>query len=254
LKLRDIMTREVVVVSEDMTLRRALELFAQRHITGAPVVKGMTVVGVVSTTDLLTFVASAPERGEEAEDTNRRAGGWDELPPGESDGLPSLEEENEPAATYFTELWSAPSPDAEARLRVGASGALDVLEEHTVDEVMTRDVVALPPDTAVTAAAVAADFHQPLDVHRDLLAEVSFDAALFLDHAADAAAAFRPLPGIACKKIPVQGFERENNPLLQPGEVVMDRLRVHRYGFLRARWPMSLRYCMPAKRMPSSAS
>jgi len=166
LKLRDIMTREVVVVSEDMTLRRALELFAQRHITGAPVVKGMTVVGVVSTTDLLTFVASAPERGEEAEDTNRRAGGWDELPPGESDGLPSLEEENEPAATYFTELWSAPSPDAEARLRVGASGALDVLEEHTVDEVMTRDVVALPPDTAVTAAA---DYMRRANVHRILV-------------------------------------------------------------------------------------
>src|SRR5262245_9809479 len=34
-------------------------------------------------------------------------------------------------------------------------------------------------------AAVASDFHQPFDVHRDLFAQIAFDAALFLDHAAD---------------------------------------------------------------------
>src|SRR5262249_18827988 len=33
--------------------------------------------------------------------------------------------------------------------------------------------------------APAADFHQPLDVHRDFLAQVALDAALFLDHPAD---------------------------------------------------------------------
>src|SRR6516165_9217640 len=38
---------------------------------------------------------------------------------------------------------------------------------------------------AVTHPAIAADFHQPLDVHGDLLAQISLDAALFLDHAAD---------------------------------------------------------------------
>src|SRR5687768_7649798 len=35
--------------------------------------------------------------------------------------------------------------------------------------------------------AVAADFHQPLDVHRDLLAEIAFDPPLLLDDAADLA-------------------------------------------------------------------
>ena len=34
-------------------------------------------------------------------------------------------------------------------------------------------------------AAEAADFHQPLDVHGNLLAEIAFHAALFLDHPAD---------------------------------------------------------------------
>jgi hypothetical protein len=40
---------------------------------------------------------------------------------------------------------------------------------------------------AVPQAAEAADFHQPLDVHRDLLAEIALDAALLLDHPADLA-------------------------------------------------------------------
>jgi len=40
----------------------------------------------------------------------------------------------------------------------------------------------IPP---VPRAAVAADFDQPLDAERDLLAEVAFDPALLLDHAGD---------------------------------------------------------------------
>src|SRR5580765_6521291 len=39
--------------------------------------------------------------------------------------------------------------------------------------------------TAMPHPAVAADFHQPLDVHRDFLAKVAFDAALLFDHPAD---------------------------------------------------------------------
>src|SRR5918999_1619172 len=39
----------------------------------------------------------------------------------------------------------------------------------------------------MAASAVAADFHQPLDVHRDLLAKIAFHAALLLEHAADLA-------------------------------------------------------------------
>jgi len=39
----------------------------------------------------------------------------------------------------------------------------------------------------VAQSAVAADLHQSLDVHRDLLAEIALDAADFLDHPADLA-------------------------------------------------------------------
>src|SRR5262245_5890680 len=40
---------------------------------------------------------------------------------------------------------------------------------------------------AMAHAAEAPDFHQPLDVHRDFLAQVAFDAALLLDDPADLA-------------------------------------------------------------------
>src|SRR4051812_42631888 len=40
---------------------------------------------------------------------------------------------------------------------------------------------------AMTHAAIASDFHQSLDVHRDLLAEIAFHAPLLFDHAADLA-------------------------------------------------------------------
>src|SRR5262249_18951418 len=48
-----------------------------------------------------------------------------------------------------------------------------------------RALAAHRQRAAVPHAAVAADFHQPLDVHRDFLAQVAFDPALLLDDAAD---------------------------------------------------------------------
>ena len=50
LALRDIMTADVVTVSPQTTLREAMELLAQRHLSGAPVVSGGELVGVVSAT------------------------------------------------------------------------------------------------------------------------------------------------------------------------------------------------------------
>jgi CBS domain-containing protein len=166
LKLQDIMTRDVTVVASDMTLRRALELFAQRHITGAPVVEGKKVVGVVSATDLLSFVATMSEETEDSESAAQRTETWDELSEEDASGLPELDEEDEAAGSYFTELWSAPGPDAESQLREGPLGAHDVLEEHTVEEAMTREVCKLSPDDSVTAAA---DYMRRANVHRILV-------------------------------------------------------------------------------------
>lgn len=57
LKLRDIMTRDVVSAAPDMTIRDAMELLSERHLSGAPVVDGGKVVGVFSASDLLAFLA-----------------------------------------------------------------------------------------------------------------------------------------------------------------------------------------------------
>jgi CBS domain-containing protein len=57
LKLKDIMTREVVSAAPDMTIRDAMEVLSERHVSGAPVVDGGKVVGIFSSTDLLVLLA-----------------------------------------------------------------------------------------------------------------------------------------------------------------------------------------------------
>jgi CBS domain-containing membrane protein len=57
LRLRDIMTRDVISATPDMTLRDAMELLSEGHVSGAPVVDGRKVVGIFSATDLLAFMA-----------------------------------------------------------------------------------------------------------------------------------------------------------------------------------------------------
>jgi len=57
LKLKDIMTCDVVSATPDMTIREAMELLTERHVSGAPVIDGGKVVGVFSATDLLAFLA-----------------------------------------------------------------------------------------------------------------------------------------------------------------------------------------------------
>lgn len=57
LKLRDIMTTDVVTATPDMTLREAMAILSDKHISGAPVVDGGKVVGVFSSTDLLAYIA-----------------------------------------------------------------------------------------------------------------------------------------------------------------------------------------------------
>src|SRR5580765_4089355 len=59
-----------------------------------------------------------------------------------------------------------------ARALAGAGVGLGALAAH-------RQVAAVPQP------AEAADLHQPLDVHGDVLAQVTFHAALLLDHLAD---------------------------------------------------------------------
>ena len=49
----EVMTRDVVTVPPDATLRQAARLMTRHRISALPVVKGGVVIGVVSETDLL---------------------------------------------------------------------------------------------------------------------------------------------------------------------------------------------------------
>ena len=57
LKLKDIMTADLVSAGPQATLREAMELLSEQHISGVPVVSGAKVVGVFTATDLLDFLA-----------------------------------------------------------------------------------------------------------------------------------------------------------------------------------------------------
>jgi CBS-domain-containing membrane protein len=52
------MATDVVAISSEATVRDAMELLSRHHISGAPVVNGSTLVGVVSATDLTEFAAA----------------------------------------------------------------------------------------------------------------------------------------------------------------------------------------------------
>jgi CBS domain-containing membrane protein len=60
LRIHDIMSTDVVTLSPEASLRDAMDVLTTHHITGAPVVTGRKVVGVVSLTDLAEFAASSP--------------------------------------------------------------------------------------------------------------------------------------------------------------------------------------------------
>jgi len=58
LKVRDVMTREPVTVTEDTPLREAVDLMERRRIKRLPVLRGPKVVGIVSRADLLRALAN----------------------------------------------------------------------------------------------------------------------------------------------------------------------------------------------------
>ncbi len=142
LKLRDIMTRDVVTIDPTLSIRDAMELVGTRHVGGAPVVAGGKVVGVISMTDLVQFAASSS-----VSPTDRAIDAvWEEPEPA-ADGDVAAE------AAFFAEAWSDAGADIVEPSEGVAGSEWRALDEHTVSEVMTRDVRSLPPGTAVVEAA-----------------------------------------------------------------------------------------------------
>ena len=157
LQIRDMMTRDVLTVTPETTLREAAELFARHHISGAPVLAGHSVVGVVSATDLLVFIAS---------NDGVRANGYDRSD-AESAERTAAEYDEEASGLFFTD--QPPESGIEEAESFAMDGTLtDVFSEHTVNEVMTREIYSLPPQARMTDAA---RYMETKGVHRLLVLE-----------------------------------------------------------------------------------
>lgn len=152
--LRDIMTTRLVTVAPSATLREVADTLSAEGISGVPVVAGERVVGVISAMDLIDFGSSgaAAPAGSEPD--------FDEV-----DGDPG---------SFFSEWW----PDAATSEMIGfgeqhAGSEWEALEAHTAEELMTRRLCTLPPDTDLREAArymVRNGVHRVLVVEGERLA------------------------------------------------------------------------------------
>lgn len=143
LRVRAIMTGDVITVSADMSLREAVELLSARRISGAPVLSGGRVVGTLSANDVVQFAAATP-----GTPAARDRDDWIE-----DDELSAAPDEDEPAGTFYTELWPDAGAGVAERFDAVDGPEWDVLAEHTVEEAMSRAVVSVAPDDDVADAA-----------------------------------------------------------------------------------------------------
>jgi CBS domain-containing protein len=160
LMVREIMTRDVFGVAPETTIREAMESLARRHITGAPVLSGGKVVGVVSAADLLSFVASlsgVPRSREEGE--------WEEW--GEASDEDIDETSEEARGNSFWDWWEDAGASVSERLDKSEGPEWNALEEHDVSEAMTRGPLLTIPPTA--PAETAARIMEERKVHRLLV-------------------------------------------------------------------------------------
>jgi len=158
LRLNDIMTKDVVSVPADMSVRDAMSLFATRHITGAPVVEQGKVVGVVSLTDLVELAAASPGSPTGRPDSEGEWGSWEEEPEGP--------EGTEPPSAFFSELWDDAGAEGATRMRVSEGPEWSALDDTSVSEAMTRNICSLAPSAAVEYAA---EFMRSAGIHRVLV-------------------------------------------------------------------------------------
>jgi CBS domain-containing protein len=159
LQIRAIMSTEVLTLAPEMTIREAADFLAENGKSGAPVLRGERIAGVISASDILDFAASAPTvpSGEEDEEESRRQYTQQEY-----------DEGSVPPAAWYMETWPGPTGDVSERFSNVATPEWDVLSEYTVADVMTRIAHSLEPHTTL---ADAARYMLRFGIHRVLVAE-----------------------------------------------------------------------------------
>jgi CBS domain-containing protein len=164
LRIRDIMTTDLITLDPNHTIREAMDVFVAKRISGAPVVAGDEVVGVISAMDLVQFAASLPGVPTERELTSDLL---EDPNDDEAERRVLSDRSDDPSGVFFTELWDDSGVPVVERMAGPTTAEWNSLEEHTVSEAMTRAPVhALTPDTLVTAAA---EYMQRAQIHRVLV-------------------------------------------------------------------------------------
>lgn len=158
LTVRDLMTREVATVDPQLTLREAVEMFNERHVSGAPVTAGGRLVGVLSASDVLAFEAETP-----GVPTERPALEVEDL-----DEPTEWVEGEEAPATFFSDQWSDVGADVLERFAEVSGPEWDYLAEHTVADAMTPVLCSVAPFVDVYTAA---DYMIRACVHRLIVME-----------------------------------------------------------------------------------
>ena len=162
LRIGSIMTKDVATLSPEATLRDAMELLTQRRISGAAVVSGGVILGVISTSDLTAFASTLPV-----------SAAWPRglRDPLESDALPPAAEFDElerPEIGPILEMWDDAVRDVAEEMAAVEARTLDQLEQYVVRDVMSTDVVTMRSDTPVKKAA---DVMRRRRIHRVLVVD-----------------------------------------------------------------------------------
>jgi CBS domain-containing protein len=156
----DLMRAGPLTLEPEESLRAAVDVLVASGTGGAPVVSGGALVGVVSLSDILAFEADVPGLALYRADVD----GFSTF-----DGFDAgSEEPYASAGRWFTEMWDGESSDGASRLARAEGAEWNALDEHSVSEVMTRGVIAVPPDMPIRDAAAVMD---RAGVHRLVVTE-----------------------------------------------------------------------------------
>ena len=150
-RVRDIMTAKVITVDAEHSLREVVDTLSSEGVSGAPVMTGDRVVGVISITDILDFLAMTP--GVPVASDFSEWGEYEE----------SEDTRDEASRSFFTDLWEDAGADLIDRFNTTATPEWDLLAQSTAGSIMTRRLQKVGPDMPVELAARKALKH---GVHR----------------------------------------------------------------------------------------
>jgi CBS domain-containing protein len=145
LTVREIMTTSVVTFDPETTIREAMETLSTSHLSGAPVLSGNRVVGLLSMSDILSFIVSAPE-SKDADQVETVADSWEERIPDDED----LDDVQSSLSDDMLDEWVQ---NSDGLVDNSNPGEKSLLDQHTVEEAMNHEVFSVEPSVSVKKAA-----------------------------------------------------------------------------------------------------